>query len=113
MNGSSSDGWRSRHINIQYLWVKDMTKANNILIRHCPTLQMLADLFTNPLQVNLFRKFRDVLLGHKPTHTIVDSPLVQTEERVGEANFGKACGDHRANHATKKGTPVMKEKVSK
>ena len=45
---------------------------------------MLADFFTKPLQGNLFRRFRDVVLGrcHTDTLTFVsDGPF---EERVGK-----------------------------
>jgi len=40
-------------------------KTEGISIEHCPTDEMLADFFTKPLQGNLFRKFRAVLLGHE------------------------------------------------
>ena len=63
-NGRSSAGPKSRHVDIRYFWIKDRTKANGIQIRHCPTLQMLADFLTKPLQGSLFVKFRDVLLGY-------------------------------------------------
>jgi hypothetical protein len=45
-NGRSSAGPKFRHINIHYFWICDVTKANDINITHCPTLQMLADFFT-------------------------------------------------------------------
>ena len=83
-NGRMSAGQKSRHINIRYFWIKDRTKNAGIKIRHCPTLEMLADFFTKPLQGNLFRHFRDVILGyeHVDTLTIVTTP--SSEERVGE-----------------------------
>ena len=46
-NGRMSAGQKSRHINIRYFWIKDQTKALEIDVRHCPTLLMLADFFTN------------------------------------------------------------------
>ena len=64
-NGRMSEGPKSRHINIRHFWIKDRTKANNITIRHCPTLQMLADFYTKPLQGTLFKKLRDVILGYE------------------------------------------------
>ena len=42
-NGRMSASQKSRHINIRYFWIKDRTEANQITIRHCPTLEMLAD----------------------------------------------------------------------
>jgi hypothetical protein len=83
-NGRSSCGPKSRHIDIRYFFIKDRIAAENITIRHCPTLAMLADFFTKPLQGALFRKFRDVILGYKHVNTL--SKLVDTaaRERVGE-----------------------------
>jgi hypothetical protein len=81
-NGKSSAGPRSRHIDIRYFWIKDRTKSAGIKIRHCPTLQMLGDFFTKPLQGNLFRKFRDVILGYKHTSTLMITPSPSDEERV-------------------------------
>ena len=53
-NGRSSAGPRSRHINIRYFFIKERTTTEDIIIRHCPTLEMLADFFTKPLQGGLF-----------------------------------------------------------
>jgi hypothetical protein len=62
--------------------MKDRTKAEEITVRHCPTLQMVGDFFTKPLQGNLFKKFRDVIMGHKHMTTLaIDLPM-PIEERV-------------------------------
>jgi hypothetical protein len=83
-NGRISAGPKSRHINIRYFWIKDRSKDANITIRHCPTLAMLADFFTKPLQGHLFRKFKAVLLGHAHVDTLVLNPMAPVEERVGK-----------------------------
>ncbi len=84
-NGRTSAGPRSRHIDIRFFWIKDRTKDGEIEIRHCPTLQMLADFFTKPLQGALFRKFRDVILGYKHIDSLaLTDPIPSVEERVGE-----------------------------
>ena len=70
-------------LNIRFFGVKDHTKAHGIGIRHCPTLQMLGDFFTKPLQGALFTRFRDVLLGYAHVdslHYVAPTPPV--EERV-------------------------------
>ena len=90
-NGRLSAGSRSRHINIRYFWIKDRVKDANITIRHCPTLSMLADFFTKPLQGHLFRKFKAVLLGHVHVNTLAE-PMVLAEERVGELRLSKPEG---------------------
>ena len=83
-NGRTSAGPKSRHINIRYFWIKDRTQAAGITIRHCPTLRMLGDFFTKPLQGNLFRTFRDVILGYKHVRTLdLASSMSLAEERVG------------------------------
>jgi Reverse transcriptase (RNA-dependent DNA polymerase) len=83
-NGRMSAGQKSRHINIRYFWIKDRTEQNNIEIRHCPTLEMLADFFTKPLQGHLFRRFRDVVLGHCHVNTLRRDFPASSEERVEE-----------------------------
>ena len=62
-NGRASAGQRSRHINIRYFFITDRLDTDNITLRYCQTEHMLADFLSKPLQGNLFRKFRDVLLG--------------------------------------------------
>jgi len=44
-NGRSSAGQKSRHIDIQYFFIKDRVKTEGISIVHCPTDEMLADFF--------------------------------------------------------------------
>ena len=83
-NGRASAGQKSRHINIRYFFIKDRVQAEDITIRHCPTLEMLADFFTKPLQGNLFRKFRDLILGYVHIDTLTQTPQVSVEERVGD-----------------------------
>ena len=90
-NGRSSAGQKSRHIDIRFFWIKDRTEANGIKIDHCPTLKMLADFFTKPLQGHLFRRFRDVILGHCPIASLHDSPVTPSEERVGKGRTGANC----------------------
>ena len=89
-NGWASAGKKSRHINIRYFFIKDRNKEGEITIRHCPTEQMLADFFTKPLQGNLFRHFRDIILGYKPISALdVPTPAV-TKERV-ESRVSAVC----------------------
>ena len=57
-------------------------------MRHCPTLAMLADFFTKPLQGHLFYKFRDALLGYTSVAALAIAPDVPLEERVGDRRIG-------------------------
>jgi hypothetical protein len=89
-NGRTSAGPRSRHIDIRYFWIKDRVQGHGIKIRHCPTLQMLGDFFTKPLQGSLFRRFRDVILGYKHVDSLSLDPMPSVEERVEEEKPGDA-----------------------
>ena len=46
-NRTNSCGSKSRHVNnIRYFWgIKNRLESENIKVKHCPTLQMLADFF--------------------------------------------------------------------
>ena len=43
--------------------MEQVTKKQ-IRIEHCPTTAMLGDFFTKPLQGNLFRKFRQLIMNY-------------------------------------------------
>jgi hypothetical protein len=62
-NGTKSSGKRMRHINIRYFFVTDRIAAGELNVEYCPTLDMIGDYFTKPLQGSLFRKFRNTILG--------------------------------------------------
>ena len=92
----------------RFFWIKDRLKNKGIKVEYCPTLKMLADFFTKPLQGSLFRKFRDYVPGYEPVAKLIneaDEPLQQ--ERVEEED--KENGENGSN-----GTHTnVDEKVSK
>ena len=65
-NGRDSCSQKSRPIDIRYFWIKDRLQNAPNKLEYCPTEQMLADFFTKPLQGNLFKKFRHVVMGWDP-----------------------------------------------
>jgi hypothetical protein len=81
-NGRRSCGPNSRHIDIRYFFIKDRPGLENIDVQHCPMEQMLADFFTKPLQGSLFRKFREVILGHKHIDLLKPTMPTPSQERV-------------------------------
>jgi hypothetical protein len=86
-NSRKSCGPKSRHIDIWYFFMKNCLDLEHIDVKHCPTEQMLADFFTKPLQGSLFRKFRDVIMGHKHIDSLKETVPTPSQERVGEDNI--------------------------
>ena len=71
-NGKTSCTGNSRHINIQYFFVKDQVDSNNMSIAYCSTEHMLADFFTKYLQGSLFVEFCEVIVGWNTHRCISD-----------------------------------------
>jgi hypothetical protein len=86
VNGRTSAGAKSRHLDIRYFWIKENLETMKIKVRHCRTLKMLGDFFTKPQQGLLFRVMRDVVLGKLPIdaldHLLDPYPALSVEERV-------------------------------
>ena len=62
-NGRESSSKRTRHINIRYFFVTDRISAGELNLSYCPTLNMIGDYFTKPLQGSLFWKSQNTILG--------------------------------------------------
>ena len=73
INGKKSAGKNSRHVNIRYFWTSDRLREHSFTVEHCPTLLMLGDFFTKPLQGQLFRDMRDVVQGIKRYSDMIES----------------------------------------
>ena len=83
-NGRNSCTGNSRHIHIRYFFVKDRVDKGEIKVEYCPTLLMLADYFTKPLQGIRFRELRNVIMGYKSIFELDVSLLSTIKERVGK-----------------------------
>ena len=57
---------QTRHIEIGYFWLSDLILRGIITVTYCPTLKMVADFFTKPLQGTLFTNMRAWVLGSIP-----------------------------------------------
>ena len=71
----------------RYFWIKDRLEKEGIDMKYCPTEKMIADFFTKPLQGELFRKFRAVVMGHVHLNEVVlhsDTCKERVEEREKE-----------------------------
>jgi hypothetical protein len=62
-NGRRYSGKRTRHINIRYFYITDQIKEGKVSVTYCPTLEMVLDYFTKPLQGSLFRTHRNEIMG--------------------------------------------------
>ena len=65
-NGRQSCGWKSRHIHIIYVFIKDVLARENIEVVHCPTASMISDYLTKPLQGSLFKSMKEIIMGLTP-----------------------------------------------
>lgn len=65
-------------------FMTDRVDSEGLTIRYCPTDIMLADFFTKALQGNLFRKFKDIILGYLHTKSLLTDMSSSPEERVGK-----------------------------
>ena len=62
-NGRQSSTKRMKHMDIRYFYVGDHIQNKTLSLHHCPTEEMLADYFTNPLQGSLFVHLRNHIMG--------------------------------------------------
>ena len=94
-NGKMSSGKRTKHMDIRYFWIKDRIKTEGIEIRYCPTQMMIADFFTKPLQGNLFKRFRDVIMGQKHIDSLEEyrNENATPQERVGKDKKSEKSSD--------------------
>ena len=92
-NGHGSSGKRTRHLDIRYFFAKDCVESRDIVIEHCPTLEMIADFFTKPLQGSLFRKFRNLIMN-----CATDSSDSQAQRSV--------LSEHESDVVAKKPEPI-------
>ena len=65
-NGRNSCEGISRHIYIRYFFLKYQIDNGEIRVEYRPSYVILADFFTKPLQGELFKKLRDVIMRYQP-----------------------------------------------
>lgn len=52
---------RTKHIEIQYHWIREIVNAGHLVVKHCPTEEMIADLLTKTLNKPQFVKLRGMM----------------------------------------------------
>ena len=68
-------------VHIRHFFVKDLVDKKLIRVLYCPTTKMLADFFTKPLQGELFRFMRSIIMGFTSI-TDVLGQHIEIKERV-------------------------------
>ena len=52
---------RSKHIDVRFHFLRELTKAGTVELVHCGTQEQLADMMTKPLKLDAFLKLRKLL----------------------------------------------------
>lgn len=52
---------RTKHIEIQHHWIREVVESGDIKVEHCPTEEMIADVLTKSLGKSQFRRLRSKL----------------------------------------------------
>ena len=58
-------------LDVRYFFLKDRLENNGYVVEHCrssSTTKMITDFFTKPLQGNLFRIMRDIVMAGTKRH---------------------------------------------
>jgi hypothetical protein len=63
IKNGQSNSIGTRHIDLRYFFVKNRIESGEVTLEHMPATEMVADIFTKPLQGELFVKFRDRVQG--------------------------------------------------
>jgi hypothetical protein len=53
---------RSKHIDIQYHYVREVVQNGQVTLKYVPTKENVADVFTKPLSPAIFNRFKDSLV---------------------------------------------------
>ena len=53
----------NQQIHVRYFFIKDRVDSQEIQLHHLPTKSIIADIFTKPLQGELFRSLRKLILN--------------------------------------------------
>ena len=84
-NGQRSSSKRTRHINVRYYFITDRIQQGEVRVEHCPTKDMLADLFTKPLMGTAFKRLRAKVLNLDEDYDdLADDTTTSSQECVGK-----------------------------
>lgn len=52
---------RTKHIKIHYHWIREVVNSGKLVVKHCPTEKMIADILTKTLVKARFVRLRDMM----------------------------------------------------
>ena len=52
---------RSKHINVRFHFLRELTKADTVELVHCASRDQLVDVMTKPLKLEVFMNLRGLL----------------------------------------------------
>lgn len=52
---------RSTHIDVHFYFLRDLTKEGVVKLVHCGTQDLIADVMTKPLKLDLFLNLRELM----------------------------------------------------
>ena len=84
INSHRSCTGNSRHVHIRHFFVKDLVDKKIIRVLYYPTTKMLTDFFTKPLQGELFRFMRSIIMGFTSITDVLgqDSEIKERVEKM-------------------------------
>ena len=83
-NGKLSSGKRTKHLDVQYFYVKDLLDQGILKVNHCVSDNMIADFLTKPIQGNHFKLLRDIILNRNYHGSVLEhrSMLGNSKENI-------------------------------
>ena len=63
INGKTSSGKRTRHLEIKYFYITDLIQRKEIEVKYCPTDSMVADYMTKPITGTKFKNLRKIIMN--------------------------------------------------
>ena len=110
-NGQSSSTKQTKHMDIRYFYVTKQVGRKAIHVTHCPTEEMVGDIFTKPLQGSLFLKMRNYVMGsEEPGYQVLprsvlrkhnsDNNNTRKQKFIGTRKHDSEASKIIHNHAT-------------
>jgi hypothetical protein len=65
MNGNLVPSQRTKHLNIRYFFAGNKIRDGEIVLKHMPTQDMIADLLTKVLSGELFYRLVEMIFGRQ------------------------------------------------